>query len=284
MKLSILTTITNPQERQDPYEEAIESYCDLADEVVIVDGSLDCPSKPVTKHKTKVICNYWPYDWSWEKLPKQLNEGLFQCTGDWVIKLDIDQMFHEDSIKPVRKILTEILSTNPDIPIVTFQKFSLYPFSKYRQKGAMAIAINLKTYRKDIAFGIDKNKITDLCYPIKVEGIDSNGVFYGKLLENTDGYKSGLPFWNFDYTFKTQQLVQSEFFRFSQAYYRFFKVWKWGQTEEESFDIFINMMKGRLKSCPYVIKDFNKLPKYIRHKVKNLKPEQFGYNGWGKLI
>jgi len=39
MKISIFTTITDPEARQDPYLEAIENYLDFADEVVVVDGN-----------------------------------------------------------------------------------------------------------------------------------------------------------------------------------------------------------------------------------------------------
>ena len=36
MKLSIFTTASNFLERQDPYREALSSYVDLADEVVVM--------------------------------------------------------------------------------------------------------------------------------------------------------------------------------------------------------------------------------------------------------
>jgi len=44
MKISIFTTITNPEENQYPYLEAIASYLALADEVVIVDGGGKTPA------------------------------------------------------------------------------------------------------------------------------------------------------------------------------------------------------------------------------------------------
>ena len=36
MKISIFTTMTNPEERMDPWEEALECYKSFADEVVVV--------------------------------------------------------------------------------------------------------------------------------------------------------------------------------------------------------------------------------------------------------
>ena len=35
MKLSIFTSMTNPQERNDPWKEALECYNDFADEVIM---------------------------------------------------------------------------------------------------------------------------------------------------------------------------------------------------------------------------------------------------------
>jgi len=46
--------------------------------------------------KVKYIWEPWPYEWNWVELPKHLNIGLAECTGDWVLKLDIDQFIHED--------------------------------------------------------------------------------------------------------------------------------------------------------------------------------------------
>ena len=36
MKISIFTTMTNPEKRMDPYKEALKCYEDFADEIIIV--------------------------------------------------------------------------------------------------------------------------------------------------------------------------------------------------------------------------------------------------------
>ena len=36
MKISVITTITNPEERQDRWQEALSCFCDFADEVIVV--------------------------------------------------------------------------------------------------------------------------------------------------------------------------------------------------------------------------------------------------------
>ena len=37
MKISIFTSMTNPEERKDPWKEAIQCYEDLADELITVE-------------------------------------------------------------------------------------------------------------------------------------------------------------------------------------------------------------------------------------------------------
>lgn len=41
MKISLFTTVTDPIERQDTFNEVIPSYRKLANQLVIVDGSKD---------------------------------------------------------------------------------------------------------------------------------------------------------------------------------------------------------------------------------------------------
>ena len=49
MKLSIFTSMTNPEERMDPWQEALTCYKDFADEVITVGED-------------------WDYEFSWKKL------------------------------------------------------------------------------------------------------------------------------------------------------------------------------------------------------------------------
>ena len=57
MKISIATTYTNPDERQDPWKEAMACYEDFADEVIVTGEN-------------------WPYDFSWDYIGKTFNEGF----------------------------------------------------------------------------------------------------------------------------------------------------------------------------------------------------------------
>ena len=76
MKLTIFTTMTDPEKRMDPFREALKCYEDFADEVVVVGDD-------------------WPDEFSFDFIGKKFQEGFDKSTGDWVIRMDIDTFFHE---------------------------------------------------------------------------------------------------------------------------------------------------------------------------------------------
>jgi len=280
MKISVITTITNPEKRQDKWIEALNCYRDLADEVVMVDGS-EAEHYPIyldeiSKETVKFVYLRWPYEWNWVELPRHLNAGLDKCTGDWVIRLDIDQFIHEDDFEVARAALRRCPD---DCDVVTFQKMSMTYGKKYYQKGGQPIAFKRKNY---IKFGLNLDKKTDLCFPVRVtehREIDGYKLPIGHQLKE---FKGGVKYLNYDYFFKTKDFTKKEFFRFSRAYHRYFKKWTFGRTERKAFDVFLKMMKGRHDRSPYTyeLKDH---PKHIREAVRNLTKDQFGLNAWGLL-
>jgi len=293
MKISILTTITNPDERQDKWREALTCYKEFADEVVVVNGGddkgdlfllKDEPDYFTHVERIKVVHLPWPYEWNWIELPKHLNAGLEQCTGDWVIKLDIDQFIHE---KDFRTLRAKLRTCPRDCDVATFQKMSMTYGKKYYQKGGQPIAFRRRDY---IKFGQNIEKETDLCFPIDIR-VFRDEIYGEAMIDNyllpvgetpLKSFKTGISYWNYDYFFKTKEFTKKEFFRFSRAYHRYFKKWTFGRTERKAFDVFLKMMKGRHDRAPYTyeLKDH---PKHIREAVRNLAKDQFGLSAWGLL-
>lgn len=107
--LSIFTTMTNPEERGDPWKEALDCYNSLADEVVVVGEE-------------------WPYEFKFDHIGKTFQEGFNKASGDWVIRMDLDYFFHEnDFVK-----LKQILKKKHTIPIYSISSISVFysgPFS-----------------------------------------------------------------------------------------------------------------------------------------------------------
>ena len=281
MKLSVLTTITDPQERQDKWQEAFACYLDLADEVVIVNGGIPFTKELVNNlnSKIKVVDLPWPYEWNWAEYSRHLNEGLEKCTGDWILRLDIDQFIHEKDFAELRMKLENL---PPEYEVATLQKMSLTYKSKYYQKGEQQIC--MRKY-PGMCFGRNLDKETDLCFPIRSTGmelVEDETINY----ELPRGYgaksaRTGTQYWNYDYFFKTKEFTKKEFWRAARAWNRYYKDWAFGDSEENSFKYFLGMLEGRYERAPYTANVLDIHPKYIQQAIFDLKPEQFGYSGWG---
>ena len=76
--------MTNPEERMDPWREALSCYEEFANEVVVVGSS-------------------WPDEFSFSYIGETFQEGFEKSTGDWVIQMDIDNFFHEKNIDDLKK-------------------------------------------------------------------------------------------------------------------------------------------------------------------------------------
>jgi len=181
--------------------------------------------------------------------------------------------FSREGYEEIRETL-EVLS---DFDVATFQKYGFTRWDKYTQKGGIPMAINKGKVGDAIKFGKPTNGKTDLCYPINVTR-DSD-VPEGTYTPEHFG-KVGLPVYNYDCTFRTQDFQREEFWRFSKAYHSYFHAWPFGDTEDKAFETFKDMMKGRFERSPYKL-EIKDHPKYIQEKLSNLTPEQFGHSGWG---
>ena len=73
--------MTNPEERNDPWEEALNCYKDFADEVIVGKD--------------------WPEEFLWDHIGKTFQQGL-QTNGDWAIRMDLDYFFHENDMSYIK--------------------------------------------------------------------------------------------------------------------------------------------------------------------------------------
>ena len=124
--LSIFTSMTNPEARNDPWKEALSCYESLADEVVIVGKD-------------------WPYDFSWDFIGKTFQKGFDECNSDWVIRMDIDYFFHENDFYKIRNALEKykeypnsrpygaIKNFHPPLPKLDKLDIKFYRYDKKNQ-------------------------------------------------------------------------------------------------------------------------------------------------------
>lgn len=260
MKLSIFTTASNFVERQDPYRQALSSYVDLADEVVVMWGCKPLDDKTYN-NKVVHLHHDWPLEFKWPFIGQQFTRAWQACTGDWVIHADLDFIFHEKTMDDIRSFITK----NRNELAIEFHKLQFLLVDRYRQKSKLVLAVNRAKYGKRIRF----DGGSDLCQPS----------YMGKTIENA--LKSNLCFYNYDYCFKTMKVASRELHRMAKACNRFWPEKQWGwESEEAALKAFMKQQLGRL-SNRQVHLAIDKHPKYMRKLIENITPKQFGYNMWG---
>jgi glycosyltransferase involved in cell wall biosynthesis len=266
MKLSIFTTITHPAKRGDNVKEALACYKDLADELVIVDGSEMGRALANRDKNTKKVYNYWPNKFSWELIGQQFQRGYEAATGDWVIHADLDFIFHEDDFAAIRKAMED----NPDAPALSFWKYQFILPDRYNLKSRLVIAVNKGKYGNRIRF----DSGGDLCQP----SLD------GKEIKPDDVPEARVPFYNYEKLSKTVDQVKDDVKRMDRAYHSYFGRWLYSDIgrDNEAYNGWLRMVVGRFKK-PQEHISIDKHPKYIRQTIENLTPDQFGCHGFGEL-
>jgi len=286
MKLSIFTTATSPKIRGDTYEQALQCYTELADEVVVIDGSmqLDNPDKKWfeemwhyenydTKDEEWVepnidkreICE-WPKEFGWPFIGQQFQKGYEACTGDWVIRADLDMIFHERDYRAIRMAC----ENNPEAPALSFWKFQFVLPDRYNLKSRIVIAVNKKKFGDRIRF----DSGGDLCQP----SLD------GEYISPADVPEAQIPVYNYEKIIKTPRQIADDQGRMERAYFRHFGHTQMGSdgSDDSAYSKWIEAQKGKFNKPQKFIK-LTDHPKVIQGTIKNLTPDQFGYNGHGYL-
>jgi len=244
MNLSIFTSMTNPEERMDPWREAMSCYEDLADEVIITGKD-------------------WPENFKWDHIGKVFHEGFEKSTGDWGIRMDIDYLFHENDFDYIR----DFLEKNSESPAVAFPRFQFFNPYRYQIIALVCVAVNKKKFPH-----IKLNGGGDLCLP----------TLNGNLIKPSEMPVSRAPIWNYEMMFKTREIISNERVRFGKAWYEQFGDWGifGGDTKDEAFIAWLKLIESRYAKHIHKM-PFENHPKYIKDKLKNISPNQFGYDCFG---
>ena len=247
MTIGIFVTITRPEQRGDNIKDALECYNELADVVTVVDGD-----------KT------WPHEFSWELIGEHFQRGYEQTDTDWVIHCDVDFLFHERDLGRIRQALKDY----PKSPAVSFYKWQFVQPHKYNLKSRLILAVNKKAFGDRIKFNGDG----DLCQPT----LDGNDLNLSEMPQ------AGVPFYNYEHMLKTKEQITEDVDRMDRAYQRRFGKRLYSTETTSAFDGWWHMVVGRYNK-PQRELSIDQHPKYIKETIMNLKPEQFGYNGFGKM-
>lgn len=243
VSLSIFTTMTDPEKRNDPWKEALECYNFFADEVVIVGKD-------------------WPAEFSWDHIGKTFQEGYDKCTSDWVMRMDIDYFLHE---KNKKKLLNALEKYN-SYPAISLPQYQIFTPDRYQIKTRICLLFNKKKYKN-----IKLNGGGDLTLATLDE----------KLIDPKKVPMVNVPIYQYESTFRTKQILQEDRGRFARAWYRYFETYesRGGGTSEEAFDAWFEEITKRYPKHSFKIK-IKDHPKFIIDKLKNIHEEQFGYDAF----
>lgn len=248
MKLGIFTTATRPELRGDNYQDAINCYKDLADELTIINGD-----------------ETWPHEFSWDLIGKHFQKGYEQTDADWVIHADLDFIFHERDFQAIRQAIKQ----HKDAPALSFWKYQFILPDRYNLKSRLVIAVNKGKYGDRIRF----DSGGDLCQP----SLD------GHELKPSDVPEAKIAFYNYEKMTKTLPQIMDDAGRMARAWQRHFGEYKLGGPDDETaFDEWANMVQGRFTKPQKTI-PLSDHPKYVQKTIKGLSKDQWGYSGLGLL-
>lgn len=263
MKLSIFATGTNPVTRGDLFDDPLNCYNELADEVVYIDGSGDLPNG---LHAD--LCYKWPKEFKWSFIGEQFTRGYEACTGDAVIHADLDFIFHEKDFDDIRAAAQRMLDNN--LPAMSFYKYQFILPDRYNLKSRLVIMVNKRDYGDRIKFDASG----DRCQP----SLD------GRYLNPDAVPESKIGFYNYEKLLKTKEQIAEDQGRMERAWFRQFGYYqmKSDGTNENAYAKWYLAQQGKFNK-PQELIPLDAHPKYVQETIRNLNPEQWGYNGFGLI-
>lgn len=160
MKISGFTLIRNGTTFDYPYMESLKSLLPLVDELIVNVGRGDDDTlKQITdfalsdpKKRVKIIESTWPLDDPEKKrggliLSEQTNLALAQCTGDWCIYLQADEVFHEEDYANLRKNLV-LFEKDPSVEGLVFDYLHFYGSFDVIQKTRSAYRREVRAFKR----------------------------------------------------------------------------------------------------------------------------------------
>lgn len=283
MTFGIHVSVTNPEANHFPWRQAIQSYLDFADEVVVVDGCSDDGTAEALKEwaerepKLSIITLDWPkgvFDYS--EFPKHLNAGMAALSTDWKMKVDIDYIFHESFHEQFRKNAT--YCSKNDFAL-SYGKLHIINKDHCYFKVNVPFCVRANP---SVVYGKEKDQMSgDWAYPIHWDGVSyDHGVPVGRKLKTSESFILGVNLWNYNYFFRTAEETMTYFWRYTQAYNPYHKT-GFGDTKEKAFMTFLNIERGRMRKAQFYDIVLEDHPKIMQDSVSKLNQKQYGFNNWG---
>ena len=112
LKVSGFTILRHAGPLGYPFIASIQSLLPLVDELLAVVAADDETSEPAIEtigdRRIRILRSSWQTIGNGgTELARQTNIGLAQCTGDWAIYLQADELIHEDDHEPLRRAMRD---------------------------------------------------------------------------------------------------------------------------------------------------------------------------------
>ena len=242
--ITIFTSMTNPEERKDPWQEALDCYEELADEVLIIGDD-------------------FPEEFKWDYFGKIFQKAFDESEGDWVFRMDLDYFFHEEDIQEIR----ELLNKHSEYPAIAFPQYQFFTPDRYQLKTKICLALNKKNFPN-----IKLDGGGDLVLP----------TMNNKLINVADVPNSKIPIYQYDSTFRTKEIISNDRARFARAWFRQFGDYgnRGGPTPEEAFKAWYKMIEERYPKHTFRLNK-DKHPIFMKERLKTLEKGQFGFDAFG---
>jgi len=285
--ISAWVTIKNPKTNGLPYYESMMSILPIVDEYIVIDGGSDDGSLEVYKgiEKVRIISDentQMGKEWTFSQIARNFDRAFQECRGDIVINLDADYLLHEEDLDLFKKDCQ--IAYEKDNITISDSRFNFILADRYHMKRDKVMAVNKSLCRKkrlDVRYGMDVKTFGWGVDPIVYEKTEYD-INMGKLL-GYFGVKrlSTARFFNYSYLFRDEEVAKEYwyYYRLAECSLPFSKL-KIPENKEESWSGFLKQCKsGVIK--PATIIPLEAHPKNIQERIRNIKPNQQGYNCYG---
>ena len=242
--LSIFTTMTNPETRNDPWREALSCYEFFANEVVVVGDD-------------------WPEEFTWDHIGKTFQEGYEKCTSDWVMRMDIDYFLHQKDKHKLYKTLEKY----KDYPVISLPQYQIFTPDRYQIKTRLCLVFNKKKYKNILLNG---------------GGDLTLATINGELIDPKKTPMVNIPIYQYESTFRTKEILEQDRARFARAWFRYFNTYesRGGSTPKGAYNAWFEEIKKRYPKHSFRL-EIEDHPKFIIEKLSTLDDNQFGKSAFG---
>lgn len=311
MKISAFCLTTNATKFGYPFIESIRSWLPVVDELIVVDGGSTDGTvemiKAINSSKIRIVSDEktkWEEDWFYSRMGKNFDRGFHECTGDVILKFDIDYVLHEDAYESqedkynFKKNIEKAINNNALILSFCRYNFTLvdrYFYKKHKTLGT--IICNTKKRHIPIDYGLDYKRWAWGYAPIIKERVE-NDLKFGTLI-NVPGnaFTTDLKVFNYGFCFSTEEQIREIRHRHMMAEcrqqtlpYKYIKTKstylpdQLAKKPDQGLKDFMNGSLSYLRAKGQVPIPLEAHPRIMREKIMSLTPEQSGYNLFGNSI